>query len=113
MTTKTTTVRLPKDMLEQIDEKCQEDGCNRNDWIKNALDNQLELELDKGESQDQEPQTGTLREKKSEPQKITIYVSPKEEEGLRNGTWEIKQKPVEAKVIRISNDDGKTWYDAN
>ena len=54
MTTKTTTVRLPKDMLEQIDEKCQEDGCNRNDWIKNALDNQLELESDEGKSQDQE-----------------------------------------------------------
>jgi len=113
MATKTTTVRLPKDMLEQIDERCQEGGCNRNDWIKNALDNQLELELDEGESQDQEPPTGTLREKKSEPQKITVFVSPEEEEGLRNGTWEIKQKPVEVENIRVSYDDGKTWHDTN
>lgn len=111
-------VSFPRELVNEIDESCETGDYDcRNSWMKQAVKDKLELEAtidqEEQESQDQEPQTGTLREKKSEPQKVVLYVSPEEEEGLRNGTLEITQKPVEAKVIKISNDDGKTWYDAN
>lgn len=44
MATKTTTIRLPKELLKEIDERCEKNGTCRNDFIKNAIDNQLELE---------------------------------------------------------------------
>ncbi len=44
MTTKTTSIRLGKDLLKEIEERCKENECNRNDWIKNAIENQLEME---------------------------------------------------------------------
>ena len=115
---KTFSVSFPRELVNEIDESCETGDYDcRNSWMKQAVEDKLELEAsidqEEQESQEQEPLPGTLSEKKSDPQKITVYVSPEEEEGLRNGTLEIKQKPVEAKVIKISNDDGKTWYDAN
>jgi len=35
--TKTASVRLPKEMYEEIDSVCDEIGCTRNDWIKDTL----------------------------------------------------------------------------
>ena len=72
MKTKTASVRLPKEMYEEIDNICDGIGCSRNDWIKDTLQDKLREE----NSQDQE------------------------------------EKPIpEAKVIKMSDDDGKTWYD--
>ena len=42
--TVTKSFRLEESMINEIDEVCEKQGCNRNDWVKNALENQLELE---------------------------------------------------------------------
>ena len=44
MKTKATTVRLPIELLDEIDEACEKDAICRNDFIKDAIENQLELE---------------------------------------------------------------------
>lgn len=44
MTTRTISFRLEESLINEIDEICEKQGCNRNDWVKNALENQLELE---------------------------------------------------------------------
>ncbi len=50
MKTKTASVRLPKEMFEEIDNICDNIGCSRNDWIKDTLQDKLREE----NSQDQE-----------------------------------------------------------
>jgi len=50
MKTKTASVRLPKEMFEEIDNICDDVGCSRNDWIKDTLQDKLREE----NSQDQE-----------------------------------------------------------
>jgi len=50
MKTKTASVRLPKEMYEEIDNICDGIGCSRNDWIKDTLQDKLREE----NSQDQE-----------------------------------------------------------
>ncbi len=42
--TVTKSFRLEESLINEIDEVCEKQGCNRNDWVKNALENQLELE---------------------------------------------------------------------
>ena len=44
MTTRTISFRLEESLINEIDKVCEKQGCNRNDWVKNALENQLELE---------------------------------------------------------------------
>ena len=44
MTTKTKSFRLEESLINEIDNVCEKQNCNRNDWVKNALENQLELE---------------------------------------------------------------------
>ena len=44
MTTRTKSFRLEESLINEIDEMCEKQDCNRNDWVKNALENQLELE---------------------------------------------------------------------
>ena len=51
--TKTASVRLPKEMYEEIDSICDEVGCSRNDWIKDTLQDKLREESNEN-SQDQE-----------------------------------------------------------
>jgi len=51
--TKTASVRLPKEMYEEIDSVCDEIGCTRNDWIKDTLQDKLREESNEN-SQDQE-----------------------------------------------------------
>ncbi len=64
MTTKTTSIRLDSEILNQIDDRCSDLGCSRNDFIKTAIDNLLEVE--------------DIDETKKEPQKITISEIPEE-----------------------------------
>jgi len=45
MPTKNTTIRLDKEMIKEVDERCKEQTCTRNDYIKKAIDNQLELDV--------------------------------------------------------------------
>lgn len=42
--TVTKSFRLEESLINEIDEVCENQGCNRNDWVKNALEHQLELE---------------------------------------------------------------------
>ena len=51
--TKTASVRLPKEMFEEIDNVCDGIGCTRNDWIKDTLKDKLRTYLDEI-TQDQE-----------------------------------------------------------
>ena len=37
MKTKTASVRLPKEMYEEIDNICDDVGCSRNDWINSEI----------------------------------------------------------------------------
>jgi len=43
--TKTASVRLPKEMFEEIDNFCDDIGCTRNDWIKDTLKDKLRTQL--------------------------------------------------------------------
>ena len=36
--TKPTSVRFDSDLLEELDQRCSEVGCSRNDFIKNSVD---------------------------------------------------------------------------
>jgi len=80
--TKTASVRLPKEMYEEIDNICDEVGCSRNDWIKDTLQDKLREE----NSQDQEENNSrpdhntTQKELKKEPKpkiEITDVKEPK------------------------------------
>ncbi len=63
MKTKTSSVRLPKEMYEKIDTVCDDIGCSRNDWFKDAVETKL---LDDSENtQDQEVIRDTM-----EPEKL-------------------------------------------
>ena len=41
MNTKTVSIRLPIEMITKIDEKCTENGCCRNDYLKSVIDEDL------------------------------------------------------------------------
>jgi len=41
---KPTSIRFDQETLSEIDQRCEDLRCSRNDFIKNAVDNQLELE---------------------------------------------------------------------
>jgi len=53
MKTKTASVRLPKEMFEEIDNICDDVGCSRNEWIKDKLREGIREETNEN-SQDQE-----------------------------------------------------------
>ena len=57
MKTKTASVRLPKEMYEEIDNICDGVGCSRNDWIKDRLREGIREEPNEN-SQDQENSPG-------------------------------------------------------
>jgi len=66
MNTKIVSIRLPIEMIERIDDRCSDLGCSRNEFIKTAIDNLLEVE--------------DIDETKKEPQKITLSEIPEEEQ---------------------------------
>ena len=44
MSSRTVSIRLSSELIERIDEKCVTDGCCRNDFVKNAINEALEKE---------------------------------------------------------------------
>ena len=42
--TKTVSSRIPKDLYDKLKEKCDNEGCNTNDFIRDVLENELEQE---------------------------------------------------------------------
>lgn len=99
--TKTTSVRLPENMYEEIDNVCNDIGCTRNDWIKDTLKGKLRNQLGENitESTGNPPR----------PEFKNIRVSS---DGGKTWYENGKQIPKpEFKVARISLDNGKTWYE--
>ena len=41
MSSRTISIRLSSEMIQEIDEKCVTDGCCRNDFVKNAISEAL------------------------------------------------------------------------
>ncbi len=41
MKTKTASIRLDKELFDDIDQVCEKEACSRNDFIKNAIDQKL------------------------------------------------------------------------
>jgi len=81
--TKTVSSRIPKDLHDRLKQRCDEDGCNTNDFIRDVLENELEQEPPK------------------EPQKIIINDIPdKKPRELQNArieskpTIELESKPT-------------------
>ena len=74
--TKTASVRLPKEMYEEIDNICNEVGCSRNDWIKDTLQDKLREENNEN-SQDQEVIKDTEPESKPTVEEILEIKEPK------------------------------------
>ena len=81
MKTKTASVRLPKEMYEEIDNICDDVGCSRNDWIKDTIKDRLREESNEN-SQDQEENTPrpdhnpTPKPEPKEESKPTIVLIP-------------------------------------
>ena len=44
MSSKTVSIRLSTELIQRIDEKCVTDGCCRNDFVKNTINEALESE---------------------------------------------------------------------
>jgi hypothetical protein len=86
MKTKTTTIRLSQGLLKEIDERCEKNGTCRNDFIKNAIDNQLELESG------MEEESESTKPKEKPRYKLIMYADG--------------SKP---QVNKVSYDGGKTW----
>ncbi len=84
MKTKTASVRLPKEMFEEIDNFCNDIGCTRNNWIKDTLKDKLRTQLDES-TQDPE-----------------IKVEDIEPEN---------KSSAEGIIKNVSYDDGQTWID--
>ena len=90
--TKTASVRLPKEMYEEIDSICDEVGCSRNDWIKDTLQDKLREENNEN-TQDQE----VIKDTK--PQEITAKLINEEPKEEPKPTIELIPEIKEPKVI--------------
>ena len=103
MATKNTTVRLDKKMIEEVDQRCEDQFCTRNDYIKKAIDNQLETDASfKDEynknNQDQE----IIEDTKSEP-KPTIELIPEPKITIKEVSQDNSNKPV----VQFTHFNGK------
>ena len=88
---RTVSARIPKELHEGLRTRCNKVGCSINDYIKESIEFMLNgsSEFDFGEEEEPEE------------------VFPPETEPP-----ELKSKKIpEAKITKISYDDGKTWYD--
>jgi len=92
MKTKTASVRLPKEMYEEIDTICNEVGCSRNDWIKDTIQERLREESN-GNTQDQE----VIKDTK--PQEITAKLIDEEPKEEPKPTIELIPEIKQPKVI--------------
>jgi len=84
MTTRTISFRLEESLINEIDKVCEKQGCNRNDWVKNALENQLDLE------------SASENEEKPRAQGAVVKVSYDD-----GKTWQDIPELENAKVVEI------------
>ena len=74
--TKTVSSRIPKDLHDKLKERCDDEGCNTNDFIRDVLENELDQESNE-EPQSKKPQRIVLDEiEEPKPQRITIGDIP-------------------------------------
>ena len=66
--TKTVSSRIPKDLYDKLKEKCDNEGCKPNDFIKSILENELE--------QEPKPEPKIIIEDVKEEPKPTIELIP-------------------------------------
>lgn len=92
MKSKTASVRLPKEMYDEIDDICDDIGCTRNDWVKDALKDKLRQESSDTESKTTETESKMQEEKPR--YKVILYDDV--------------SKP---QLTKVSYDGGKTWID--
>lgn len=73
---KTVSARIPEELHEILLESCNKIGCSVNDYIKNAIDNEIELEESMDEEDSKEPQLSKVNEdeKKSYYDKFGNWV---------------------------------------
>ena len=74
MTTKPTTVRLDKEELDEIDNRCKTLQCNRNDFIKNAVKDALHNEIEQNNENQQNSEDKINNQTKIIGKKITYIV---------------------------------------
>jgi len=82
---RTVSARIPKELHEELRERCNKVGCSINDYLQASIEFGLNgsSEFDFGEEEESEPP-------------------------------ELKPKEIpKAQFTKISYDDGKTWYDTN
>lgn len=98
MKSKTSSVRLLKETYDDIDSICDDIGCTRNDWIKEAIDEKLEGK----KSQDQEVIEDTTPEPKSveaeiietiEEPKATLELIPEPKITIKEVPQDNSEKP--------------------
>jgi len=65
---KPTSIRFDQETLTEIDQRCEDLNCSRNDYIKNAVDNMLEIEA----TEDESITTDTKDNSKKQP--LVIYL---------------------------------------
>ena len=85
MATKNTTIRLDKEMIEEIDQSCRDGECTRNDWMKDAASEKLQRE----KAQDQE----VMEDTKPEP-KATVELIPTPKITIKEVIQDNSNKPV-------------------
>ena len=77
LATKNTTIRLDKEMIKEVDERCKEQTCTRNDYIKKAIDNQLELDVSiENEENTPRPDRNTTPRPEPKPQVVFLDDIP-------------------------------------
>jgi len=82
--TVTKSFRLEESLINEIDKVCEKQGCNRNDWVKNALENQLEL-------------VSTVKDKEKSASKIRITKISHDD----GKTWDDIPELENVKVVEI------------
>jgi len=111
MKTKTASVRLPKEMYEEIDSICDEADCSRNDWIKDKLKEALREESNEN-NQDQEENTPRLdrnpapKPEPKEESKPTIELIPEIKEP-KVIIEEVPQDNSNKPVVQFTQFNGK------
>jgi len=100
MKTKTASVRLPKEMYEEIDNICDDVGCSRNDWIKDKLKEALREESNENglDQEENTPRPNRNPAPKEEPkpkvEEIPELKNPRIiETNFNPDDYEIKSEP--------------------
>jgi len=95
---KTSSLRLPTKMYDEIDNICDEVGCTRNDWLKDAAKEKLRAEnaQDQEVIEDTAPEpkpTIEIVETKEEP-KATLELIPEPKITIKEVPQDNSNKPV-------------------